>query len=59
MLCSCTSASSGSRSAMLLKAEFCRWKDSWLLAEAASNVCLCDFDEVVRGAVGGSEGGCC
>ena len=44
---------------MLLKAEFCRWKDSWLLAEAASNVCLGDFDEVVGGAVGGSEGGCC
>ena len=44
---------------MLLKAEFCRWKDSWVLAEAARSVCLGDFDEaVVGGAVGGRAGRC-
>jgi hypothetical protein len=54
MVCSCTSASSGSRSAILLKAELWRWNDSRLLADGASSMCLGDFD---GGAVEGSVGG--
>ena len=55
MLCSCTSASSGSRSSRLLKADDCRWNEKRLLAdEARTGLGLDTADE---GAVGGSGGG--
>ena len=58
MLCPCTSASSGSRSSRLLKADDRRWNNRRPLADLARRIGL-GFDTVDEGAVGGSGGGGC